>query len=338
MDHKGTKSVVHRMAEAGRDGFDARAMSPSKALRLSLAKAADTLFGLALKVTTVEQRRVSAAELEGAVGGDGLISLLDGRAGACGAIVLDLAFLSAIIEMQTMGRVRPAVPEPRPLTRTDAAIAAPLIDALLEGYDVQMLGVDPDHRALDLRFGDKMENARGLALTLEGAGHDMFRISADIDNGAKSGCVTVLLPMTASPGPRAAAGAPPGKAAGRIRDAAMTAPVALDAVVARIRLPLRELCALEVGACLPVDRDMLEKTQLLATRGHWVADVKLGQMNGWRAVRLTSGPARPAQAAPPDAPGRPADSAGTQAAGTGRAEGDGPTAAATPNLPQTVSS
>ncbi len=52
---KDTSSIIHRKARVGREGFDARAMSPSKALRLSLAKSAETLFELALSVITVEQ-------------------------------------------------------------------------------------------------------------------------------------------------------------------------------------------------------------------------------------------------------------------------------------------
>ena len=56
MTAQDTASVIHRKARAARDGSDRAGMSPAKALRLSLARAADTLFDLALTVATVEQR------------------------------------------------------------------------------------------------------------------------------------------------------------------------------------------------------------------------------------------------------------------------------------------
>ena len=48
MEQANASPVKHRMAMAARGEFDARAMSPAKALRLALARVADTTLDLAV--------------------------------------------------------------------------------------------------------------------------------------------------------------------------------------------------------------------------------------------------------------------------------------------------
>src|SRR6056297_2483640 len=131
-------SVIRRKTRAAREGADPRVLSPVRALRLALARAADTLYELPLVVAPVEQRRVAAGEVESALDGEGLCLLLDGAEGARAAMRMCPAFVSALIEVQTTGRVRPGKVRPRPPTRTDAAMVAPLVDALLAGFDAGM--------------------------------------------------------------------------------------------------------------------------------------------------------------------------------------------------------
>jgi flagellar motor switch protein FliM len=62
-------------------------------------------------------------------------------------------------------------------------------------------------------------------------------------------------------------------------------------------MPLNKLCALSVGMQLQVPREAINKAELLGTGQHLVAPVRLGQLNGWRAVRLLGG-SEAAQATP----------------------------------------
>lgn len=71
-------SVIQRMAQTARDGSDSRHMTPVKALRLALARAADTLLGLGLTVATVEQIRVPLADVGHSLCDAGLLVLLEG--------------------------------------------------------------------------------------------------------------------------------------------------------------------------------------------------------------------------------------------------------------------
>lgn len=288
-------SVIQRMAQAARDGFDNRQMSPAKALRLALARAADALFGLGLTVATVEQRRVPLADVGRSLGDAGLLVLLEGGGGARGALCLDAQFLAGLIEVQTTGAVRPGVARPRVATRTDAAMVAPLIDAILAEFDSQLAEDPQTHPPRHFGYGDLVEDLRGLALLLVAPDFDLLRLTVDLGPGSKTGRLDLLLPVIPPP-----ARTPSGKTAStkvsepeHLEEVVTKAPVALDAVMARLSLPLRDVLALKPGDLLPIPRDALCDTQLIGTRGHIVAAAQLGQMNGWRALRLISGGAMP---------------------------------------------
>lgn len=358
-------SVIGRMARAARAEFDARRMSPAKALRLSLERAGDRLFGLALSVATLEQRRVGRDALKGEIDPDSLIVLLDGAGGARGAAVFDRPLVQALIEVQTTGRLRPGPPPMRPFTATDAAMTAALIDAVMAGFEDQRgaqqtgppdgqggIAPPPDR----LRFGDRIADARALALTLApgGADLDLFRFTIDIAHGASAGTLTLMLPRPA-PEPAARGGA--GSAAGTfdMAAAAMAAPVTLDAVLDRLHLSLAEVGALRPGMVLPLGPAAIGRTELVAAGGHVGARGRLGRINGFRAVRLAdltapehgaAVPARAAITAPappmprsPEGPSGVEAQAGPAATATPLATADaGPPAQATdaPGLPDSI--
>src|SRR6056297_25587 len=281
-------SLIHRKAKVAREDFDARAMSPCKALRLSLAKVADAQLDLPLIVGTVEQKVVPQSAVKSEMDASGLLLVLDGAHGRRGAARLDTQFLAAVIEVQTMGVVQRGEAPERSVTPTDAAMVAPLIDGMLRGYDAY-LGSAPDMpEPQNWRFGDMVEDGRTLALELELPEYDLFRITVDLGEGAKTGTLSILLPRGPTPDVSASKdGTPVG--ASTVAASALNAPAMLDAVLARVSMPLNKLCALSVGMQLTVPREVLGKAELLGAGQHVVAEVRLGQLNGWRAVRLLSG-------------------------------------------------
>ena len=287
MDSQDNASIIHKKARVAREDFDARAMSPAKALRLGMAKCADTLLGIAISVSTVEQTSVSAHDIPGELGDDGLLILLDGAGGQCGAVKLDMEFTAALIEAQIIGAVRDTPAQPRAYTRTDAAMVAPFLNAVLNSFDEQLQAYQEHYSPAGLRFGDKAEDARTLGLALEGGQFDMFRLTSDIENGAKGGVISFLVPHRPVPRPgkiepETGQAAP----AQSLEQNALQAQVALDAVVARLSLPLRDVCALKAGQVLTIAPESIKETLLVAPPRHLVAEVQLGQLNGVRAVRL----------------------------------------------------
>lgn len=291
-------SVIRRMTREARGGADSRAMSPVSALRLALARAADTLIGLPLLVATVEQRRVETGEIETTFGAEGLFLLLDGVAGARAAMRLCPSFVAAVIEMQTTGRIRPGEARARLPTRTDAALLAPIVDAILAGIDQAMAERSAEAAQSGFHFGDKVEDARALALLLMAPEFDFFRVTADLGPGLRTGRMELALPRTPAKGVRtdgvatqggAGTGAPYGRKAHAREEltlAALPATVRLEAVLTRIRLPLSTAMALEVGQHLKIPSDNLHTVHLEGPGGHAVIEAQLGRRNGWRALRL----------------------------------------------------
>lgn len=277
-------SVIHRKAKVARDEFDAREMSPSKALRLALAKAASAQFELPLVVRMVEHETVALTGIELLAGDDGLLILLDGLDGPPGAIKLDLQFVMALIEVQLMGEVRQGDAKPRPFTPTDAAIVQPLMNAVLEGYAEQVNACERMPDVARFRFGDRVENGRALALALWAPDYDLYRLNVDFGPGAKTGVMELILPERP---PEPEAETQDGTALARkLEENAMNAPVMLDAVLAPLRLPLDEICGWAPGTVLKLSPETVTGARVIGAKGHKVAPATLGQLNGFRAVRM----------------------------------------------------
>ncbi len=287
MDNTNSISIIHRKARVAREGFDARAMNPAKALRLGLARSADKLFELAVGVTTLEQTSVTTKDLLSQMDGQGMLVLLDGVDGARAVACFDGQSVTAIVEQQISGQVRAVKAADRAYTRTDAAMIAPLLDATLERYDTQLSEHNEAYRPSEFRFGDRVEDTRALSLLLDDGQFDLFRLTLDLAEGAKTGVIFLALPHRKTKK----------SASNRIRGdkdqkspvlhkQALDAPVAFTTVIARLNQPLNVVCNLQQGAVLPLPLGCLGQSELVTSLGHLVADVHLGQLSGMRAVRV----------------------------------------------------
>ncbi len=303
MDTQVTGSVIKRKASVARSEFDARVMSAAKSLRLALAKVADRMLELAVTVATVEQLRISHEEISGQIDDEGILLLLDGANGVRGAAWLDPQFLTALIEIQTTGMVRNTPATARRVTRTDAAIVAPILDAVLDLFDSQLADALGDYVPLGCRFGDMLEDKRALVLALDAPDFDLYRLTLDIAEGAKTGQLVLMLPHIKRAERAESAEQAEGGGEAGLEANALEAQVVLTTVLARINMPLNEICNLSPGMRLPLDASCLKKAQLLSCGGHVAAQVSVGQLGGMRAIRLLdslmAGPARdPAEAEP----------------------------------------
>ena len=292
------KSVIRKKAQSGREDFDARAMSWSKAVRLSLERLGDRLFDLQLSVRTVVQKDCALAELKDVASGDRLVMLLDvyadlakGEVGpggmGRGAAIMDRGLVQSLVEVQTRGKITDAALEERPFTPTDAAVTAQLLDPLLASVDDMMMDTPQSPDPLRLRYGDKVEDARALLLALEAPDYVLFRISVDVEEGRRSGDIVLAIPEDVLRPPPPVPDTEEAEASSfDLGGTALSAPVLLNAVVARLSMPLSQVSSLKPGDTLPVERAALGKTELVGSKGFVLGKVVLGQMNGFRAVRL----------------------------------------------------
>ena len=260
-------------------------MSPQRALRLATEKTADEDLSLVLSVGGIDRSGAGHADLIAMLPEAALLLLLDGPEGGLGVMVVDPALLASLIEVQTVGQVLPRAVPDRALTRTDAAMAAPLAEGILHRLS-QHLADHPDrHWACGYRFGAMIEDRRSVGLALDAADYHVFRLSLDIGQGARQGAILLALPVRPDPAEAAAADAE--QAARRLQARVLEAPVRLDAVLCRVSMPLSSIGGLAAGDLLNLPADALREVTIEAGGRRRIATARLGQIDGLRALRLT---------------------------------------------------
>ena len=300
MGEAATQDVLGQKASASRRAFEARVMSPAKALRRALSRTADSLWELALVTQGVQQEIVDHDGCLEVLAPGHLLILMEGPEGARGLVSVDREIMTGLIEIQTIAKVTRMPVEDRPLTPTDAAMMAPLLDGALERFEANLDG-NPDLAQLrGFRFGAIVEDARTAGLLIEAASFRAFRVTLDLEAGTRRGDIQIILPIReVASAPDPAADLRPGPHETRL----MLVPARIETVLARIRLPLGKANALRPGDLLELPSMAQEKAELIAPKGHRLASGRLGQMNGFRAIRLDLPAgvraAKPAEAAPP---------------------------------------
>ncbi len=291
---EGRGEVIRRKlgarVEAVRQG-EGRA-GPDKAWRLALARAARDRVKLALDVSRLTLDLRSLTEILELAPDRGLIAVLEGPMQALGVILLGPDVLAGMIEAQTTGVVtKAAAPERRP-TRTDAAMAAGLIDGALEELERGLQGHDDGDWAMGYRYASFLEDIRPLGLLLEDIPYRVLRAEVSLALGAKSGTIFMALPAV-----RPRSGVTPLEGAQGLAEAEvfattlaaqiMAADSQLDGVLARVSLTLAQVMDFEVGALVALGAASLDRISLEGMDGSKLWEGRLGQNRGLRAVRLT---------------------------------------------------
>jgi flagellar motor switch protein FliM len=296
------------VAEAQQDGVIRRKIASAKAQmaeggpgadrgwRLALARAARDQLSLSVEVTALAMQRHSLAELLELPPQQALIAVLQGPAEGMGLLILTPPVLAAMIEAQTLGKVSSSPLASRKPTRTDAAMVAPTLDAALEGLE-QILEQEADlHWAGGFRYASFLDDPRPLGLLLEDIDYRVLTAELSLGQGARQGMILLALPaegkgvMPAAQvsGPEAAAQI--GQVfAQTLAEQVDAARCVLDAVVSRVSLPLARVMALKVGEVITLPRAAIDRICFEGLDGRVLAEGRLGQNRGMRAIRLNSG-------------------------------------------------
>lgn len=292
--------IIRRKIAASRAITAEGGPGADRAWRIGLARAARDLMKLSLEVQSLVVERRSLAELAELVPDRALIAILDGPGEGLGAIILTQAILSGFIEAQTIGRIRPQDHVPRKPTRTDAAMVVAVIDMALQGLE-QALAEEADLVwAGGFRYASFLDDPRPLTLLLEDAPLRLLRAEVSLAGGLRSGEILLALPAEGR-GPRpatlaiSAAPSDHGPAfAQALSERVQGAQTRVEAVLARLTMPLAQVMTLTEGMILPLQDAALDRISLEGLDGRHVGDGKLGQNRGMRAVRLVETSAQPA--------------------------------------------
>lgn len=296
----------HKVAEAQAMGVIRRKIAATKALmaeggpgadrgwRLALARAARDKLTLPLEVSTLSVQKRSLAELLELPPTHALIAVLQGPADGMGLLILSPPVLAAMIEVQTLGKVTSSnLPSRRP-TRTDAAMVAPMLDCALEGLEQALLQEADLVWAGGFRYASFLDDPRPLGLLLEDCDYKVINAEVNLGLGQRMGSILLALPaegkgempMLRLPSPEVDAQAGPAFAQALAEQIEEVACV-LDAVVSRVSLPLNRVLGLKVGELITLPRAGIDRIHFEGLDGRSLAEGRLGQNRGMRAIRLS---------------------------------------------------
>lgn len=283
-------------------------LSPARAAANAVGRAAERLYRLPVLPVDIRPGVVTLAELPELLPDPALLVVLQGPGDQIGVMALGFDTVTALIEVQALGRVTARPAERRRLTRSDAAICVDFVNALMAELATEMAEVEGFGTVQGYRYATHLDDSRPLMLMLEDRPYRS--LSFDLRLGAgetRDGSILVALPQRSDArtgsDPRAAAGATataPATASPAVAQSAATlapamaaAPVEVVGVLCRRTITLGELRALVPGKLLPLPRVTLAEARLETRDGQVLATGKLGEAEGCHALRLHD-PARPA--------------------------------------------
>ena len=283
--------VIRRKIDRARQPAAEGAPGADRGWRLAFGRASRDMMGLSVEFRRLRVLRLSLGEVMEFIPDRSLVSMLDGPQGTLGVLFMAPGVTSAVIEMQTLGRLSRHTPPARRPTRIDAAMVAGLIDRALSGLD-DTLAEEADRTwASGFRYASFLDDARPLHLLLED--EPLRVLVADLtlgDAAEREGQVILALPAAGR------AEAPKDASIGSEHERPLfTAALAehvmqvesrLEAVIGRLSLPLAQIMALEAGQMLALGSAALDSVTVEAADGRRLARARLGQNRGMRAVKL----------------------------------------------------
>ena len=292
----GRSGVIWHKLQIARDQAAAQVAEggpgADRSWRLALARAAQDVLSLPLDVPRLSLNRRSLTELTDLLPDHAMLAVLEGPGDALGLMALSPAVLSGLIEVQTMGRVLAQAPIPRKPTRTDAAMVAPVIERALAALDEALADEADLAWAGGFRYASFLDDPRPLALLLDDQPYRVLSAQVSLSGGAKLGEIVLALPAKGR-GHRphlASALADDAHAVQafthQMNEVVMGVPCQLDAVLARLTLSLVAVLQLEPGVIVPLPKSALSGIRLEGLDRLPLAEARLGQNSGMRAVRL----------------------------------------------------
>ena len=268
-------------------------LSPLRAAANAVGRAAERLYRLPVLPVEIRPGIATLAELPELLPEQPLLAVLQGPGEQIGMMALGFDVVTALIEVQALGRVTARPCENRRLTRSDAAICVDFVNALLTELGAEMAAVEGFGGLQGYRYATYLDDPRPLMLMLEDRPYRSLTFDLRLGGTeSREGRILVALPHKAeSRAPRQPALAPlptvPSlDTAPSLASAVTAAPVEVVGVLCRRRMTLGELRCLVPGKLMPLPRVSLADARLETRDGQLLATGKLGEAEGCHALRL----------------------------------------------------
>ena len=279
-------SILRRKAgQNDQTGADSP-LTSSRAVRLALAKSASDSVGLSLTVSSVIEDIVSIDDLLDQLDEGLMLVGLQCEGRVVGLLALDIQMRSAVVEIQTMGRLVARQAADRPPTATDKAMCEPVLSALLDALPAAVTGTNFDGWVDGLSLGGMIESTRAAGLTLDDGSYRALRMTVDLGVADRETYLLLALPVVTAEEDVLPEPQQPVDWATALRGTVSAAPATLDAVLHRFKIPIGRAQSLRVGQLVPLPGCTVNSVRLTAPGGRAVASAKLGQAGGMRALRI----------------------------------------------------
>ena len=287
-----SSQILRRKVRIVQRGPEEGGSVAERAWRVALARAMRDEAGLAAEIAGLSLARMSLAEVLDLPPDRAMILMLEGPEEGTGILMLSPEVTAAIVETLTLGRCAPGQPEMRKPTRTDAAMVSPLAELAMRNLEIGLEEESDLVWTSDFHYASCLEDARPLALLLEDVPYKVMQAELSLAEGARRGKATLILPAEGkgrrpqrSPQHRADAQAAAAFNA-QFTAQVQAATARVDAVLARVSLPIAQAMALAEDMIIPLPEAALDQISLEGQDGRRLAVVRLGQQRGARAVRL----------------------------------------------------
>lgn len=285
--------MIRRKLATGRAAQAEGGPGADRSWRLAFARAARDKLKLPVDFNTMALQRCSLAELLEIPAERSMILVLDGPKEGLGLLVLSPDVMAAMIEVQTIGKVGTHPVPARKPTRTDAAMVVGTIDAALAGLEDGLQEEADLVWAGGFRYASFLDDPRPLGLLLDDISYRVLRAEISLGLGARVGQVVLAVPAEGR-------GRMPALRPARVVEDVMSGPAfstalaaqvegadcVLAGILARVSMPLARVMALKVGEVLILPSAALDRISLEGLDGRQVAEGRLGQNRGLRAVRI----------------------------------------------------
>jgi len=196
-------------------------------------------------------------------------------------------------------------------------LSADVSEAILRAVEAEFVVRPESQWASGFGYSSYLDDPRPLGMLLEEIDYRVFVMTLDFDNGNRTVKAVLALPaegrgpivhdpdLPEEARPPATMGDWTTALAAVVEDGS----VPIEGVLWRFRMPIADVTAFEVGQDIEIPTEALDGAALVSVDGKPFAYGRLGQYNGFRAVRLPEGDegatatpaaALPANAAAPD--------------------------------------
>jgi len=290
MTESSQATLLRRMTRPRGQDAAVNPLTSSRAVRMALTKAANDTIGLVLTVSSVGEETTGLDDMLSALDDGMMLVGLERDDMLVGMIAVDVELRAAILEMQTVGALLGRKAELRAPTSTDKMLCEPLFGTLLSSFPQAVNGTPLEGWLDHISHGARIASARAAGLVLKDCHYRIVTMSVDLGIAERIGVLQIALPIVSAP---TIEEAPPPLLASwssAFHDAVSDASAQLDALLHRFPISLATAQGLRVGSVLNLPGCTVNSVRLLADDGKTVAQAKLGQIGGFRAVRIQDAP------------------------------------------------